>query len=346
MSRPNPIVKTTGPGEKVEFIPSEPVERVQPSIPGEAVEKAQSPVYPASVVLGSPKPTLSIRTKISDRFCKRIPQFSTLPKEIRLIIWEAALPDGRVHELHPCTTLMENGKMMFRSNHSKPPTLLSVCRESRQIALQNYQLMSYEAPTGSKGIRKFYFSPRTDTLFLNTLMGLYMAFMLLETELELDSPLGRGVMKGWQNVALDADRAHLLDLLAGHHGHPPSPRLREVFPDLKKFTIALDFTRKGKTRFRTSVWPGENGTSLQVLAGNPEILDRLLLPIVQFTKMQYGKKGDDMDDGESEGEDEDIPTVEVATVKRKRFLRGDIRYGFRKTCSFLHVRPPGIFMRL
>jgi len=235
--------------------------------------------------------------------------------------------------------------MMFRSNHSKPPTMLSVCHESRHIALQNYQLMSYEAPTGTKGIRKFYFSPRNDTLFLNTLMGLYMAFMLLETEVELNSPLGRGVMKGWQNVALDADRAHLLDLLAGHHGHPASPRLREVFPDLKNFTIALDFTSKGRTKFRTSVWPGENGTSLRVLRSNSECLERLARPIVQFTKMQYGKGTKDEDDGDEEDE-ESLPNVHVARVKRKRFLRGDLRYGFRKTCSFLHIRPPAIFMRL
>lgn len=307
---------------------NEPDEKIQPSL------CSPPPSLPAL------RSTSYLRTKIKNRFIKRVPEFNTLPKELRLMIWEAALPEGRVHELHPCTTLMENGKMMFRSNHSKPPIILSVCQESRKLALQNYQLMNYEAPTGTKGIRKFYFSPRNDTLFLNTLMGLYMAFMLLETELELDSPLGRGVMKGWQNVALDADRAHLLDLLAGHHGHPASPRLREVFPDMRNFTIALDFTKKGKTRFRTSVWPGENGTSLSVLDADKHILDRLIMPIIQFTKMQYEAR-----DGE-EGGRRGVPNVEVATVTRKRFLRGDIRYGFRKTCSYLHVRPPAILMRL
>jgi hypothetical protein len=196
--------------------------------------------------------------------------------------------------------------------------------------------MDYNAPSGTKGIRKFYFDPTCDTLFLNTLMGLYMAFMLLESALDVESPLGRGVMKGWQNVALDADRAHLLDLLAGHHGHPPSPRLREVFPDLRKFTIAFDFTKKGKTRFRTSVWPGENGTTLKILLGNTGCLQRLFAPIVAFASLEYG-------DRKEEG---GIPVLELANVKRKRFLRGDIRYGFRKTCALLKVRPPGIFMRL
>jgi hypothetical protein len=226
--------------------------------------------------------------------------------------------------------------MMFRSNHSAPPALLSVSHEARRVALDHYQLMDYDAPSGTKGIRKFYFDPTYDTLFLNTLMGLYMAFMLLESALDVVSPLGRGVMQGWQNVALDADRAHLLDLLAGNHGHPASPRLREVFPDLRKFTIAFDFTKKGKTRFRTSVWPGENGTTLKVLQGNTGCLQRLFAPIYNFASLEYG-------DRKEEG---GIPVMELANVKRKRFLRGDIRYGFRKTCALLKIRPPGIFMRL
>lgn len=196
--------------------------------------------------------------------------------------------------------------MMFRSNHCTPPALFSTCKESRAIALQRFRLMNYKAPSGTKGIRQFYFNPRADTLFLNTLMGLYMAFMLLETSVDIDSPLGRGVMQGWQNVALDADRAHLLDLLAGHHGHPAAPRLQEVFPDLKQFIIAFDFTKRGKTRFRTSVWPGENGTSLKVLAGNTACLQRLFEPIVQFTQMEYSKKGED---GEEEEMDNGVPKV-------------------------------------
>ncbi|KAG9245798.1 hypothetical protein BJ878DRAFT_418380 [Calycina marina] len=262
---------------------SEPSEKIPSSI--------QSPASP--VYLPPSKPSYPLRTMIASIFSKRVPQFNDLPKELRLLIWEAALPDGRVHELHPCTTLLENGKMMFRSNHSKPPIILSVCRESRVIALQHYQLMNYDAPTGAKGIRKFYFSPRNDTLFLNTLMGLYMAFMLLESETELDSPLGRGAMMGWQN-----------------------------------------------TRFRTSVWPGENGTSLQPLNASMESLDRLQKPIIQFTKMEYASR--DEEENTSIG----LPLVEVVSVNRKRYLRGDMRYGFRKTCSKLHVRPPTFLLRL
>lgn len=287
----------------------------------------------------------SLRTSINNKLNKNFHQFSEFPIEIRLLIWEYALPNGRVHELHPCTKLLENGRMMFRSNHSTPPVLFSTCRESRKVAFQHYQLMIYNTPSGTKGIRKFYFNPRTDTLFLNTLMGLYMAFMLLETTIGIDSPEGRGQMKGWQNIALDADRAHLLDLLAGHHGHPAAPRLKDVFPDLKKLTIAFDFTRKGKTRFRTSVWPGENGTTLKVLGGNTQCLEKLFDPILQFTLMEYGH-GAWASEGGDDSDEMLVPRLELANVKRKRFLRGDIRYGFRKCCTILRVRPPGIFMRL
>lgn len=132
------------------------------------------------------------------------------------------MPDARVHELHPCSKLLEGGKMMFRSNHSKPPAILSVCKEAREVGLMHYELMDYTAPTDTKAIKRFYFSPKKDTLFLNTLMGLYMAFMLLEVDSSLNflegtaDPLrsaapDKGVMKGWQNVALDADRTHLLE---------------------------------------------------------------------------------------------------------------------------------------
>jgi len=271
-----------------------------------------------------------LQTAISNKFTRRFHKLMDLPVKIRLLIWEAALPDGRVHELHPCVKLLENGKMMFRSNHSTPPVLLSVCQESRRVTLQHYQLMSYVARSSlSKGVRQFYFSPERDTLFLNTLMGLYMAFMLLDD----DQTNRAGVMTGWHNIALDADRAHLITLLAGRAGHAPKPRFREIFPDLKVLTLAVDTTKKGKTRFRTSVWPGENGTSLKVVESTSDELARVLEPMAQFLVMEY--PGLDLD-----------TCVQLARVRRKRFIRGDVRYGFRKTCAFMGVRPPGVFMRL
>ena len=166
-------------------------------------------------------------------------------------------------------------------------------------------------------------------------------------------------MPGWQNVALDADRAHLLDLLAGHDGQQACPKLKEVFPDLKRFTIAFDFTKKGKTRFRTSVWPGENGTSLKVLRGNTECLEGLFEGVLRFTGGEAGRGrwvSEADAEGVTDGNVEEVGDIEevgdnglrldLANVKRKRFLRGDVRYGFRKFCALLRIRPSGILMRL
>jgi hypothetical protein len=197
-------------------------------------EAKVQPLRPLS--RSSPPTSISnFREKVSNRLLKRIPQFKTLPIDIRLLIWEMVLPDGAVHEIHPCSKLMVGGKMMFRSNHGTPPAILSVCQESRRIALQNLKVFYYRAPTDTKRIRPFYFNPRRDTLFLNTLMGLYMAFMLLEAEIsdvfdaveaadateevhdlgnkegESEVLVRKGVMGGWENVALDADRAQLLE---------------------------------------------------------------------------------------------------------------------------------------
>ncbi|KAI1006888.1 hypothetical protein K3495_g1331 [Podosphaera aphanis] len=276
----------------------------------------------------------------------RFGKFLELPTEIRLLIWEYTIIP-RVHELHPCAKLY-NDRMTFRSNSSQTPSIFHVCRESRELALKNYSLMSYEPRTtgfSGKGILRFYFSPKLDTLFLNSLMGLFIMFMLLEDE---DDYVGVGVMKGWQKVAFDAGRVQLISLFAGIAGHTPKPRLKAVFPSLKDFTIAFDYTTKGKIRFRTSVWPGENGTSLEEVilptvceyTGSSELewaekLNRVLIPMRHY--LDYDFKNADKDC---------VPTVKLANVRRKAFVRGDIRYAFRKTCSFLGMKPRGPFRRL
>jgi hypothetical protein len=42
----------------------------------------------------------------------------------------------------------------------------------------------------------------------------------------------------------------------------------------------------------------------------------------------------------------EVPIMKIAKVKRKKYIRGDIRYVFRKTCSVFGVRPRGVFRRL
>ena len=223
---------------------------------------------------------------------------------------------------------------MFRSNASTPPVVLHICQESRQVALNHYLLMDYDPAFPAKPVRKFYFSPRADTLFLNTLTALYMTLILLEEDI-VNAPR-LGIMKGWQNVGFDADRAHLVTLLSGLQGRAPRPQFQRVFPDLKSLTIAFDFTRKGKTRFRTSVWPGENGTNLVALKGDTSTLMSLFEPIREDLRKEFGID----DDGEGNVD------LQMANVKRKVFVRGNLRYGLRKTCAFFGLTPRGVFRLL
>jgi hypothetical protein len=190
-------------------------------------------------------------------------------------------------------------------------------------------------PTSGKGILRFYFSPDHDTLLLNSLMGLFIMFMLLEEE---DAYVGVGAMKGWQRVAFDAERAQLISLLSGITGHAPQPRFKAVFPALRELIIAFDYTSGGKTRFRTSVWPGENGTTLKELVLPPPldednaVFDAIFKPMREYLENDF--------------DEDSVPGLRVAKVKRKVFIRGDLRYAFRKTCSFFGVRPRGFFRRL
>lgn len=200
------------------------------------------------------------------------------------------------------------------------------------VALKNFQLMKFDPVRGNagKGILRFYFHPALDTLLLNSLMGLFMMFVLLEEDANY-----AGTMKGWQTVAFDAERAQLITLLSGIHGHTPQPRIKEVFPSLQRLIIAFDYTSRGKTRFRTSVWPGENGTSLKQFPWpvmDSEEFDNIFDPMKEFLRNDFEKGS--------------VPEIQVAKVKRKAFIRGDIRYVFRKSCAFVGVRPRGIFKRI
>ncbi|KAL2066323.1 hypothetical protein VTL71DRAFT_2394 [Oculimacula yallundae] len=271
-------------------------------------------------------------------------KFKEFPLEIRLLIWEATM-QPRIHELHPCSRLY-NERMTFRSNSSRAPVILHVNAESRSVALKNYELFDYRPPgvaTG-KGILRFYFNPKMDTLLLNSLMGLFIMFMLLDDDDDEYQVLGMGglgVMKGWKYVAFDAQRAGLISLLSGVAGNAPQPRFKALFPALRELVIAYDYNSKGKTRFRTSVWPGENGTRLVHLETPPTTRDAAIdMDEVIFTPMKaYLEK----DYKEEVG---GVPVLTIAKVKRKKFIRGDLRYAFRKTCSFVGLKPRGVFRRL
>ncbi|TVY88858.1 hypothetical protein LAWI1_G007633 [Lachnellula willkommii] len=316
----DPTVSDTGPTEAKEPPQSESSKGV--NLPFRTIAR---PLSRTSSTISKAFKTTFQRT--SARFTK----FPDLPPELRLKIWKAAL-EPRVHELHPCTKLY-NQRMTFRSNASQTPPVFHACREARYVALKHYQLMKFDPVPGTrsgKGILRFYFSPKLDTLLLNSLMGLFMMFILLEEHTNTNYV---GTMKGWETVAFDAERAQLITLLSGIPGHNIQPRIKAVFPQLKQLVIAFDYKKNGKTRFRTSVWPGENGTSLKQFPWpvlESAELDQIFSPIKQFLINDYEGMGE-------------VPEMIVAKIKRKKFIRGDVRYLFRKGCAILHIHPRGVF---
>ncbi|KAH6676242.1 hypothetical protein B0J14DRAFT_350869 [Halenospora varia] len=295
MSKPQPVPTEAN---MIEAPPEAEVEKVHhapPSIPRPLTH------YPTF------KRASTALTKPFSRLSPNFPRFMELPPELRRQIWKDSF-QPRVHELHPCAKLY-NERMTFRSNSSQTPSIFHACRESREVALEHYELMKYEPSRGTsgKGILRFWFCPELDTLLLNSLMGLFMMFVLLEEEAEYT-----GTMKGWQTVAFDAERAQLITLLSGIHGHAPQPRIREVFPSLKQLIIAFDYTSRGKTRFRTSVWPGENGTSLRQFPWpvmESREFDTIFKPMREYLENDYKEQGE-------------VPEIQVAKVKRKTFIRG------------------------
>jgi hypothetical protein len=67
-------------------------------------------------------------------------RFPHLPPEVRLIIWECSLPGPRVLSVSDCRK-GSSAMLHFREHDNESnPVALSVCRESRHVALQKYRL--------------------------------------------------------------------------------------------------------------------------------------------------------------------------------------------------------------
>ncbi|KAL8366961.1 hypothetical protein RB595_009144 [Gaeumannomyces hyphopodioides] len=70
--------------------------------------------------------------------------FQALPPEIRTMIWEYSLPDGRVYEVldapnAKARTPPQQGLMFANVHPEPPPGLAAVCRESRYFVLHHYR---------------------------------------------------------------------------------------------------------------------------------------------------------------------------------------------------------------
>ncbi|KAI9641704.1 hypothetical protein NHQ30_009560 [Ciborinia camelliae] len=201
-----------------------------------------------------------LSTTITSKLTRRFLLFSSLPIELRLLIWHAAIPDPLVHELYPSCPASSpyNFKTKLRSNRRRVPSLLHTSRESRGVALAHYNLMSYDPPPVTEareavaGITPFYFNPTIDTLFLNCVASIFLDvrwFLLDET------PKSIAPMKGWKNVALDSLHMRFVAVVATDLP-TPQHRIRELFPDLERLSIAVDSKNSARRRLRASLRPG------------------------------------------------------------------------------------------
>ncbi|KAM5357450.1 hypothetical protein ACJZ2D_016250 [Fusarium nematophilum] len=94
--------------------------------------------------------------------------FMDLALELRLLIWEFALPDRRVlrvAELPTARGTYEPGPAFFCS--ARPPALLHVCRESREVALTHFRPLFKKNIESGEITRPIYFRPKFDILYLD-----------------------------------------------------------------------------------------------------------------------------------------------------------------------------------
>lgn len=114
--------------------------------------------------------------------------FPLLPPEIRLKIWEAIASEPKIVELSctPTAACMPKGRWF---SHSKPPILLTVCSESREVALMRYSTLTFSPE--QMGIRwpKLHINFAVDTLWLCADIHILWARDLLKRNEQLKSKL-------------------------------------------------------------------------------------------------------------------------------------------------------------
>jgi hypothetical protein len=92
--------------------------------------------------------------------------FSKLPIEIRLSIWELALPGPRVIEVFKTWTRECGREWKSGIQVNNPPlSLFHVNREAREVALNNYMLLA-DAPSSNLYFCDVRFDPNNDTIFI------------------------------------------------------------------------------------------------------------------------------------------------------------------------------------
>ncbi|EWY99464.1 hypothetical protein FOYG_03507 [Fusarium oxysporum NRRL 32931] len=98
--------------------------------------------------------------------CHNGKSFMDLAPELRLLIWNFALPDQRVLRVTELPTPggLELGLTFFCS--ARAPALLHTCRESREVALAHFKPFFKKGANNHTITRPIYFRPNVDILYI------------------------------------------------------------------------------------------------------------------------------------------------------------------------------------
>lgn len=141
--------------------------------------------------------------------------FAQLPKELRILIWETAMPDPRVIHLR-----YRGGSTL--ESRTPPPALLFACRESFEIMTKFYTKTFGTVLLSAST----WFNFRHDTLYIDTQLRKQLPYLYLDTIRV-------------ENLAIYAERLHGL-YRWGDHYMPIETLLHKVlrlFSSLQKLTI-------------------------------------------------------------------------------------------------------------
>lgn len=105
---------------------------------------------------------------------KNAAHFTSLPAEIRWMIWELSMPDPRVVVI----SMKETPVSRYTWSSSPIPNLLHICQESRRAALNHYELAFPLSKTSdhdsrvrkSDGVPRIFFDYSKDILYFSSLL--------------------------------------------------------------------------------------------------------------------------------------------------------------------------------
>ncbi|CZS93657.1 uncharacterized protein RCO7_09477 [Rhynchosporium graminicola] len=107
-----------------------------------------------------------------DPASKQFAFFPKLPAELRLMIWELALPGERIVRIQEFVESSPHDRILQAyqciGSKARVPTLLHVCHESRTLALKHYTII-----LKNRLLKPTYFNPDLDTLLFASLSDLF-----------------------------------------------------------------------------------------------------------------------------------------------------------------------------